>query len=140
MADPNMANTATTEPEKPEPTTKPVTAPTSLYFRTFKDFEHFPENPITEEFERLAALRQWKKGNPTWMKQWTKFVNLEYTRLIGKRDLVTLADWQLLCGQLGLEGPFPSIKRCKKVCLCWVELVGLDVGFGKGWAGARSWM
>lgn len=88
----------------------------SLYFRAFRDFEHDPNALITEEFTRLAALRQWKEGGPTWHRQWNRFVNLEYNRLIGKRDLVTLDDWRELCEQLGLEGPFDSIKKCKKVC------------------------
>ncbi|PLB51004.1 hypothetical protein P170DRAFT_474551 [Aspergillus steynii IBT 23096] len=86
----------------------------SPYFRAFKDFEHFPDAPITEEFNRLAKLRQWKEGSPTWSKQWNRFVNLEYNRLVGKRELVTLEDWQILCEQLGLEGSLPSIKQCKK--------------------------
>ncbi|KAK1142778.1 hypothetical protein N8T08_007410 [Aspergillus melleus] len=86
----------------------------SLYFRAFKDFDHDPNALITEEFNRLAKLRLWKDGSPTWNKQWNRFVNLEYNRLIGKRELTTLDEWRTLCEQLGLKGPFASIKKCKK--------------------------
>lgn len=91
---------------------------TEDFFDAFPDFELDPNVPVSEEFKRLARKRQWKRGSKTWNKMWNRFVNMEYDQHFGGNKFAGLSDWQRLCEELELEGPFPSIRRCKTVCRC----------------------
>ncbi|KAL5357415.1 hypothetical protein BJX96DRAFT_172499 [Aspergillus floccosus] len=88
--------------------------PAEDFFDGFPDFELNPNVPVSEEFKRLARKRQWKRGSKTWKKMWNRFINLEYDHHFGDNKLAGLADWQELCEELDLEGPFTSIKQCRK--------------------------
>lgn len=87
----------------------------SAFFASFPDFAHNPAAPISEEFSRLAAQRCWKKGSKTWKKSWSRCMNDEYDRLVGK-SLTGLEGWVQLCSELGIDGEFTSIRQCKMVC------------------------
>ena len=43
-------------------------------------------------------------------------MNTEYDRILGN-NVVYLDDWIELCEELGLDGDFTSIRKCKMVCM-----------------------
>lgn len=87
---------------------------TNDFFANFPKFTHDPSAPISKEFSRLANQRQWRKKSKTWKKQWNRCMNSEYERQIGS-TLTGLEAWVALCNEMGLDGPFMSIRQCKKV-------------------------
>lgn len=52
---------------------------------------------------------------------WNQLANLEYDRLIGS-TLISLDSWRGLCVEVGLEGGYPSITKCKTVCFAPLAL------------------
>lgn len=90
---------------------------THPFFSSFPDFTPNPTSPISSDFQRLAALRNWKTNSKHWKKMWNKCMNIEYDRLIGN-TLSSLQSWQRLCGEVGLGNgvQFGSIRKCKMVC------------------------
>lgn len=76
-----------------------------------------PELPISYLFSLLSKERNWKTNSRTWRKNWNKCMACEYDRLIGYCN-TNLETWQELCRQVGIEGSFMSITKCKKVCSC----------------------
>ncbi|PYH48003.1 uncharacterized protein BP01DRAFT_363190 [Aspergillus saccharolyticus JOP 1030-1] len=87
--------------------------PTSTFWQDFPDFELKPDAAMIDEFKRLAAQRGWKEGSKTWRKRWSAFINLEYDCVIGE-SLTDLDSWRELCALLDLQGPFPSITKCRQ--------------------------
>ncbi|KAJ5371561.1 hypothetical protein N7517_003567 [Penicillium concentricum] len=75
--------------------------------------QHDPDLPITFALG-LGSLQQgWKPGSKKWKKNWNACMNSEYDRLIGCR-VTSLATWQELCAEVGIEDSFTSINQCKK--------------------------
>jgi hypothetical protein len=92
-----------------------MAANTRAFFTDFPDFKPNADASVSAEFNRLASHRKWKMGSTTWRKMWNRCMALEYDRLFGQ-NLSGLQDWQQLCEELDLTGPFTSIRQCKKVC------------------------
>lgn len=88
----------------------------SSFFASFPTFQHNPNAAVSSEFHRLAQHRQWKQGSRNWKKNWNRCVNTEYDRILGN-NVVYLDDWIELCEELGLDGDFTSIRKCKMVCM-----------------------
>jgi hypothetical protein len=103
----------------------------SIYFASFSGFDHEPNNPVSEEFKRLAKWRGWKTGSKNWRKNWNRCITEQYDLLIGDR-IDDLATWQQMCRKLDILGEFPSITKCRKVgvlYLCHVRPIKLTICF-----------
>ncbi|GAQ06271.1 hypothetical protein ALT_3592 [Aspergillus lentulus] len=102
-----------------------MAANTRAFFTDFPDFKSNPDASVSDEFNRLANYRKWKTGSKTWRKMWNRCMALEYDRLLGQ-NLSGLQNWQQLCEELDLKGPFTSIKQCKKaLSKIYVNIVDL---------------
>ncbi|KAF7156703.1 hypothetical protein CNMCM5623_000376 [Aspergillus felis] len=102
-----------------------MAANTRAFFTDFPDFKPNPDASVSDEFNRLASHRKWKVGSKTWRKMWNRCMALEYDRLLGQ-NLSGLQDWQQLCEELDLTGPFTSIRQCKKaLSKVYVNIVDL---------------
>jgi len=73
-----------------------------------------PDLPVSFAFDLVSQKRGWKAGSKRWKKAWNACMSAEYDRLIGSR-MSSLADWQELCANVGIEDTPPSINQCKKV-------------------------
>lgn len=106
----------------------PIT--TKTYFSNFHDFTPDPTASLTANFARLKLQRNWgpKKAG----KFWRKCVAEEYIRLIGDK-FGGLDDWIELCLELGLEGDFGSVTKCKKVCFLFSLFFSFLGYFGLVW-------
>lgn len=102
-----------------------MAANTRAFFTDFPDFKSNPDASVSDEFNRLANYRKWKTGSKTWRKMWIRCMALEYDRLLGQ-NLSGLQNWQQLCEELDLKGPFTSIKQCKKVCYAALKVERRD--------------
>ncbi|OGE47450.1 hypothetical protein PENARI_c044G00615 [Penicillium arizonense] len=86
---------------------------------------YHPELPISYLFSLLSKERNWKTNSRTWRKNWNKCMACEYDRLIGYCN-TNLETWQELCRQVGIEGSFMSITKCKKA-LAGIHVNIIDV-------------
>ncbi|EED22065.1 conserved hypothetical protein [Talaromyces stipitatus ATCC 10500] len=84
------------------------------FFDDFPDFVQDPSAPISAEFARLAAHRQWKKGarSKTYERNWSKCIRMEFDNFYGK-EYTKLESWQNICTEVGIE-PLSSVTKCKK--------------------------
>ncbi|PKX99330.1 uncharacterized protein P174DRAFT_417013 [Aspergillus novofumigatus IBT 16806] len=102
-----------------------MAANTRAFFTDFPDFKPNPDSSVSDEFKRLANYRKWKTGLKTWRKMWNRCMALEYDRLLGK-NLSGLQNWQQLCEEMDLKGPFTSTKQCKQaLSKVYVNIVDL---------------
>jgi hypothetical protein len=90
----------------------------SSYWSLFPDFDHNPHTSIQEEFQRLAKQEGWK-GKGKWKKEkrreeWVKCFNSEFETHYG-RDASSLAGWQSLCTEVGLDIIPDSVQGCRRV-------------------------
>ncbi|OQD88830.1 hypothetical protein PENANT_c003G10601 [Penicillium antarcticum] len=72
-----------------------------------------PELPVSYHFSIVSKARKWKTNSKTWKKNWNLCLACEYDRLIGYSNM-HLETWQEICRQVGIEGTFSSINKCKK--------------------------
>jgi hypothetical protein len=90
----------------------------SSYWSSFPDFDHNPNTPVSDEFQRLAKLKGWmgKDGNKTekYRQEWAKCFQAEFEKYYGK-DTSSLAGWQTLCREFRLDVIPESVKKCKSV-------------------------
>lgn len=93
----------------------------SDFFIQFPDFTPNPTATLADDFHRLADHRGWTRNSKRWRKMWNQLANLEYDRLIGS-TLISLDSWRGLCVEVGLEGGYPSITKCKTVCFAPLAL------------------
>jgi hypothetical protein len=89
----------------------------SSYWGSFPDFDHNPSAPVKDEFQRLANLEGWmgNNGNKTekYREEWAKCFQAEFNEHYG--DPSSLAGWQTLCREFGLDVIPGSVKKCKHV-------------------------
>jgi hypothetical protein len=89
-----------------------------LYWSLFPDFDHNPNAPVKDEFRRLAKLKGWMgKGQDKkerYRKEWGKCFSSEFEKHYGG-DASSLAGWQSLCSEVGLDAIPESVQECKRV-------------------------
>jgi hypothetical protein len=71
--------------------------------------------PLSEEFENIALYANLKRGSRKYRNARNKFIVTEFDVYFG--EATKLENWQKLCTDLGIEGPPPSIKQCRKVSI-----------------------
>jgi hypothetical protein len=90
----------------------------SSYWDSFPDFDHNPHASIQDEFQRLAKQEGWKgKGKQkkeTRREEWIKCFNSEFETHYGK-DASSLAGWQSLCSEVGLDVIPDTVQECRRV-------------------------
>jgi hypothetical protein len=88
------------------------------YWDRFPDFDHNPNARIKEEFQRLARLKEWVGNEPEkrkkYRKEWGKCFGSEFKKHYGD-DAASLAGWQSLCEEVGLEDIPDSVAGCRSV-------------------------
>jgi len=88
------------------------------YWDRFRDFDHNPNEPIKEEFRRLAQLKEWIGNDPEkrklYRREWGKCFHSEFQKHYGS-DASSLAGWQSLCDEVGLEDIPDSVAGCRSV-------------------------
>jgi hypothetical protein len=99
--------------------------PMSSYWSLFPDFDHNPNAPIKDEFQRLAKLKGWtgrdeqKKKN--YRREWGKCFNSEFEKYYGG-DASVLAGWQSLCFEVGLDVIPESVHECRQVSNSHIDI------------------
>lgn len=88
----------------------------SPYWSLFPDFDHNPNAPIKNEFRRLVKLKGWKgkQKKEKRHEEWSKCFNSEFEMHYGK-DASSLAGWQSLCNEVGLDVIPKSVQECRQV-------------------------
>jgi hypothetical protein len=86
------------------------------YWSLFPEFDHDPNAPIKDEFDRLAKLKRWmgKKKKEKRREEWAKCFSSEFETHYGK-DASSLAGWQSLCSEVGLDDIPESVQGCRSV-------------------------
>jgi hypothetical protein len=88
------------------------------YWDRFRDFDHNPNAPIKKEFRRLAQLKEWTGKDPAkkkkYRKEWAKCFRSEFKKHYGD-NASSLAGWQSLCREVGLEDIPDSVTECRSV-------------------------
>ena len=106
------------------------------YWSRFPDFEHNANTPIRKEFRRLAQLKGWVGSDPQQQKkyrrEWGKCFLSEFTKHYGQDDS-SLAGWQSLCGEVGLEEIPQSVKECRSVSFLMLLTSG-GILYAKYWS------
>ena len=89
------------------------------YWGLFPNFDHNPNAPVQDEFQRLAELKDWmgKKKKEKYRKEWGKCFSSEFNKHFG-RDATSLDGWQSLCSEVGLDDIPETVQGCKKVGDC----------------------
>ncbi|PWY75491.1 hypothetical protein BO70DRAFT_364041 [Aspergillus heteromorphus CBS 117.55] len=82
------------------------------FFSRFPGFQPNPSLSTVEEFSRLAHHMNWSTGSKRYRKELAKFASTEFAHYyeIGNK----LQNYQALCQELRLEGPFASVTQCRK--------------------------
>lgn len=92
--------------------------PMSSYWSSFSDFDHNPTAPVRDEFQRLAKLKGWmgkgKKKTNRRHEEWGQCFQSEFEKYYGD-DTSSLAGWQTLCREVGLDVIPESVTKCKRV-------------------------
>jgi hypothetical protein len=92
-------------------------ATSTRYFDLFPGFVPNHQEPLKQEFGRLATFMHWPKKSPEWQAQRLTCFSMEYVHFYGEHHDTNLQAWQDLCRDITLvKTPPPSIVQCKKVC------------------------
>jgi hypothetical protein len=110
------------------------------YWDQFPDFDHDPNAPIKEEFQRLARLKGWVGNAPEiqkmFRKEWGECFLSEFDKYYGC-DASSLAGWQLLCEEVGLKDIPDSVRGCRSVS--WFLHDGFKLGRGICLLNVSTW-
>ncbi|KIM22432.1 hypothetical protein M408DRAFT_332933 [Serendipita vermifera MAFF 305830] len=102
----------------------------SSYWNQYPEFHHDGSAPIKKEFRRLAQLKGWVGNDPKkrelFRKEWGKCFRSEFSMYYG-HDASSLAGWQSLCKEVGLDNIPKSVEECKAALKgkVWVNIVDL---------------
>lgn len=90
------------------------------YLSKYPDFMPDPQATCSDNFDGLAAIRDWAEGGRRWRKERREYLLSEYDIHLGFLDKDSkLEGYQDLCRELRVTSVPDSITKCKKVRSLW---------------------